>query len=102
MVLIPSVIFYILVFMSVYVQVFFLVTFLENKKKIVVRNGGIKLSHYPAVTIIVPSFNEEKTVYKTVRSLINLNYPKEKLQIFLIDDGSTDKTWDVISRFSKY
>src|SRR3989338_3792457 len=102
MVLIPSVIFYILIFMSVYVQVFFLVTFFENKKKIVVRNGGIKLSHYPAVTIIVPSFNEEKTVYKTVRSLFNLNYPKDKIKIFLVDDGSTDGTWGIIRRFEKY
>jgi len=97
-----SIIFYVLTFLSVYVQVFFLITFLENRKKIIIRNGVTKLSKYPAVTIMVPSWNEEKTVYKTVRSLLDLNYPKEKLKIFLIDDGSTDKTWDVISRFSKY
>lgn len=99
---ISSVVFYILTFLSVYVQVFFLITFLENRKKIIIRNGETKLAKYPSVTVMVPSWNEEKTVYKTVRSLLNLSYPKEKLQIFLIDDGSTDKTWDVISRFSKY
>ncbi len=99
---ITNVIFYILIFTSVYVQVFFLVTFLENRKKIVTRNGKISLDKYPAVTIVVPCWNEERTVYKTVRSLMNLNYPKDKLEIFLIDDGSTDGTWDIIRKFEKY
>jgi cellulose synthase/poly-beta-1,6-N-acetylglucosamine synthase-like glycosyltransferase len=99
---ITNVIFYILIFFSVYAQVFFLVTFLENRKKIVTRDGKIKLGHYPAVTIVVPCWNEEKTIYKTVRSLLNLNYPKNKLEIFLVDDGSTDGTWDIIRKFEKY
>jgi cellulose synthase/poly-beta-1,6-N-acetylglucosamine synthase-like glycosyltransferase len=85
-----------------YVQIFFFVTFLENRKKILIRNKEIKLSHYPKVTITVPCWNEEKTVYKTVRSLLNIHYPKDKIQIFLIDDGSTDNTFKVISKFSKY
>jgi len=99
---ISSVVFYVLTFFSVYVQVFFLITFLENRKKIIIRNGSIKLTKYPKVTIIVPSWNEEKTIYKTVRSLLNLNYPKNKLTIFLVDDGSTDNTWNAILKFSKY
>jgi len=101
MVSIGTVIFYILIFLSVYAQVFFLITFLENRKKIIIRKGSIKLSKYPAVTVIVPSFNEEKTIYKTIRSLLALNYPKDKVNIFLIDDGSTDGTWNVIQKFSK-
>ncbi|MFA5095358.1 MAG: glycosyltransferase [Candidatus Paceibacterota bacterium] len=99
---VSNVVLYILTFLSVYVQVFFLITFLENRKKIITRNGSVKLNHYPKVTIIVPSWNEEKTIYKTVRSLLDLNYPKDKIKIFLIDDGSTDGTWNAISRFSKY
>jgi len=102
MALATNIIFYVLIFLSVYVQVFFLVTFLENRKKIVVRNGKIKLRYYPAVTIVVPSFNEEKTVYKTVRSLMSLNYPKDKLKIFLVDDGSTDNTRNIINKFANY
>ena len=95
-------IFYILIFLSAYVQVFFFVTFLENRKKIVRRDGKITLLNYPSVTITVPSFNEEKTVEKTVNSLLNLNYPKDKIQIFLIDDGSTDNTLSVISKFAEH
>jgi cellulose synthase/poly-beta-1,6-N-acetylglucosamine synthase-like glycosyltransferase len=97
-----NVIFYILVFSSVYVQVFFFVTFLENRKKIVIRNGKIQLQNYPAVTIAVPCWNEEKTIGKTIHSLLNLNYPKDKIKIFLIDDGSTDGTLNEINKFNGY
>jgi cellulose synthase/poly-beta-1,6-N-acetylglucosamine synthase-like glycosyltransferase len=102
MTLIGSAILYIFLFLSVYVQVFFFITFLQNRKNIVTRKGEIKLSKYPAVTVAVPCWNEETTVYKTVRSLMGLNYPKNKLTIFLIDDGSTDNTLQVLNRFSKY
>src|SRR3989344_2719790 len=101
MVSFSDIIFYILIFLSVYIQVFFLVTFLENRKKIITRNGETKLARYPAVTIVVPCWNEERTVYKTIRSLLNLNYPKDKVKIFLIDDGSTDSTWNIIRKFEK-
>lgn len=99
---ISQTIFYILAFLSIYVQVFLLITFFQNKGKILTRSGEVKLSKYPSVTIMVPCWNEEKTIYKTVRSLLLLKYPKSKLDIFLIDDGSTDKTWEVINRFTKY
>ncbi len=93
---------YTLLFLATYVQIFFLITFLENRKKIVIRKGETKLSYYPAVTILVACWNEEKTVYKTVRSLLEMNYPKDKLKIFLVDDGSTDGTWKILQKFEKY
>ena len=99
---IQDAIFFICTFLSVYVQVFFLLTFLQNRKKILIRNGETKLSAYPAVTIAVPSFNEEETVENTLLSLLNLNYPKDKIKIFLIDDGSTDGTLDVMRKFENY
>jgi len=95
-----DIIFYVLIFLSVYVQVFFFVTFLENRKNIITRTGKIKLSSYPAVTVVVPCFNEENTVCETVQSLCDLDYPKDKLKIVLIDDGSTDNTFSKISKFA--
>lgn len=99
---ISDIILYILVFLSVYVQVFFLITFLENRKKIVTRSGRTTLQEYPAVTITIPCWNEESTVAKTVSSLLGVNYPKDKLKIFLIDDGSTDNTWQEIKKFESH
>jgi len=97
-----SLVFYTFIFASVYVQVFLLVTFLENNRKIITRTSKIKLSRYPAVSIVVPCWNEERTIYKTVRSLLALNYPKDKLNILLVDDGSSDGTWNIISKFAHY
>lgn len=102
MAILSSVIFYSLIFLSVYVQVFFFITFLENRKKIIVRTGNVNLNIYPQVTIVVPCWNEETTIEKTVLSLINLNYPKDKLNIFLVDDGSTDGTFEVLRKFTTH
>lgn len=97
-----NIIFYVLIFLSVYVQVFFFVTFLENRKKIIIRKGKTNLNHYRKVTIAVPCFNEEKTIEKTIRSLLSLNYPQDKIKIILVDDGSTDNTWSIINKYAKY
>lgn len=93
---------YVLTFLSVYVQVFFLITFLENRKNILIRTGKIELPEYPGVTIIVPCYNEEKTIGGTIDSLLSLDYPKEKLQLFIVDDGSKDNTWQVMQEFTKH
>ncbi len=91
--------FYIISFLAIYVQVFFLVTFFEYRKKISIRKDKIILKNYPTVTIIVPCYNEEKDISLTVDSLLNLNYPKSKLSIFVVDDGSKDNTWNVLQKY---
>ncbi len=53
----------------------------------------------PTVAIMVPCFNEETTVVGTVESLLALDYPREKLKIIVIDDGSTDNTWNEVQRY---
>src|ERR1035437_938275 len=92
---------YVFTFLSVYVQVFFLVTFLEKKKNILIRNSPIELEEYPGVTIIVPCYNESKTIIATIDSLLNLDYPKDKLHLIVIDDGSKDDTWQIIQDLAK-
>ncbi|MDO6767609.1 MULTISPECIES: glycosyltransferase [Cellulophaga] len=47
----------------------------------------------PTVTVIVPAYNEGKQVWATLKSLAKSDYPKEKLQLLSIDDGSKDDTW---------
>ena len=81
---------------------FFLITFLEKRKHILIRNKKIELKEYPGVTIIVPCYNEEKTIVGTIESLLNLDYPKEKLQLMIVDDGSKDNTWGIIQEFTKF
>ena len=47
----------------------------------------------PTCTVIVPAYNEGKLVWQTLLSLANSDYPKEKIQLISIDDGSQDDTW---------
>jgi len=85
-------------FISLYFEVFLLINFLE--KRAAFQSEELKSPHiFPSVTVIVPVFNEEKTVNKTVFSLLKLDYPKDKLKIIIVDDGSTDGTTEIIKRF---
>lgn len=97
--LIYNVVFYSLAFVSVYIQVFFLITFLQKRNQIIYSPDHLLLKSYPSVTIMVPCYNEEKTLEKTIKSLLALDYPREKLIIFIIDDGSRDGTWDLMQQY---
>ncbi len=47
----------------------------------------------PSVTVIIPAYNEGADVAKSIESIARSFYPREKLQIIAIDDGSKDDTW---------
>lgn len=94
---IGTVVAHIFLFVSLYFEVFLLVTFIERRKE--VSAFSEKPLTYPSVTVIVPCWNEGKTLAKTIRSLLSIEYPKEKLSIFAIDDGSTDDTWEKLQEF---
>ena len=93
-----EVITYGLLFISLYFEVFLLVAFLEWRLARRARGATsplCALRHEPLVTIVVPCFNEERTLKGTLESLLTLDYPKDKLDIIVVDDGSTDSTHDI-------
>ncbi len=61
------------------------------------------LENYPSVDILIAARDEEDNVAACLDSLLALNYPKDKLTIWVGDDASTDTTWQVIEEYaSKY
>lgn len=93
---------YILLFLTLYFEVFLVYTYLEHRPHFSPpTHSKRKPGQYPSVTIIVPAWNEEFTLGGTVNSLLSLDYPKEKLKIFIIDDGSTDNTYEVAKAYEK-
>ena len=48
----------------------------------------------PTCTVVVPAFNEGKQVCDTLLSIAASDYPREKMQIIAVDDGSQDDTWN--------
>ncbi len=57
------------------------------------------LKKYPTVTIVIPAYNEEKNVIATLSSLIKLDYPKNRLEIIIVNDGSRDDTQKLVQEF---
>jgi len=54
---------------------------------------------FPAITILIPAHNEEMVIYETVRSMLRLDYPKDKYQVVVINDGSSDRTAEIVGQF---
>src|SRR5215469_6563442 len=52
----------------------------------------------PGVSVLVPCHNEELVIADTIKALCALNYPTELLQILIVDDGSTDRTAEIVSQ----
>lgn len=58
-------------------------------------------SHQPSVTVMVVAHNEEKVILEKLNNIIELNYPKEKIEFLIASDNSTDRTNDIVKQFIK-
>ncbi|MGE5325333.1 MAG: glycosyltransferase family 2 protein [Actinomycetota bacterium] len=47
----------------------------------------------PSLTVIIPAYNEGEMVRKSIESVMQARYPRERLQVIVVDDGSVDDTW---------
>jgi cellulose synthase/poly-beta-1,6-N-acetylglucosamine synthase-like glycosyltransferase len=83
-----------LIYVSIYIGLFmisfYVLSYFSNPPKKFPKIADSKL---PTVSIIVPAWNEEKGIGKTLESLQKIDYPKDKLEIIVVDDGSTDNTY---------
>ena len=59
------------------------------------RSTGV-LEHRPNVAVVVPAWNEALVIGRTIDTLMKLEYPQERLRIYVVDDASTDETPDVV------
>lgn len=62
---------------------------------------GVSDDALPTLTVVVPAYNEGELVQQTLRSLATGDYPREKLQLIAVDDGSKDDTWEYIKRAAR-
>jgi hyaluronan synthase len=52
----------------------------------------------PSLTVIIPAYNEGPMVLQSIESAAKADYPHDRLEILVVDDGSKDDTWSYISR----
>jgi len=84
-----SLVVYITAYFGMVVSSILFITYFANRKNI--RDPITK--EFPFVSFIVPVYNEEKVIAETIRSISEINYPKNKYEIIIVDDGSTDNTY---------
>jgi len=58
---------------------------------------SVTSKYRPRVSIIVPAFNEEKVVARTIETLLEADYPNK--EIIVVDDGSKDNTYSIASKY---
>ena len=52
----------------------------------------------PDITVVIPAKNEEQVIESVIRTVFNSDYPSSKMQVIVVDDGSTDRTWEGMQR----
>lgn len=90
-----DVLFMMLSFVSVYFIVLFFILFFPERKRI---KKLPEIKSLPSVSVIIPSYNKEKVIAKTIEAVKNLSYPKSLIEIIAVDDGSTDGTYNALKK----
>lgn len=53
------------------------------------------------ITILIPAYNEQNSISDTIKHVMTLNYPKNKLEVIVINDGSSDNTSKIVRNLIK-
>lgn len=68
---------------------------LPRRKSVGVNTGPVSAASLPSVTLIVPACNEELWIARKIENSFALDYPRERLEIVIASDGSTDRTVEI-------
>ncbi|MBN1984092.1 MAG: glycosyltransferase family 2 protein [Chitinivibrionales bacterium] len=99
MMMIVKIVFFLSLFLLIYAYSIYPVllrTLQRVRKRKLVRKEGYK----PTVSILVPVYNEEKIIGAKIENCLALDYPKEKLQIMICSDCSSDGTSHIVSTYN--
>jgi len=58
----------------------------------------VEQKEFPAISIIIPAFNEESCILDTIENKLSADYPQDKIQIIVVSDESTDKTDEIVEQ----
>jgi poly-beta-1,6-N-acetyl-D-glucosamine synthase len=83
---------------SIIREMLFFLGAITDKSKRTARIMSRRPAFAPKVSVIVPAYNEEKTIASSFASVLSLNYPS--LEVIFVDDGSSDQTLEVVTEVS--
>lgn len=92
-------VYYVLIYFTLFVSVFWFAVFFDKRSRIL--KDPKPMRRLPSISILIPAFNEERGIAKTLDSVIGQDYPKGKLDVIVIDDASTDRTAEIVEGYVK-
>lgn len=94
-----KVVFWICVFVIFWANIGYPISIILLDKILKKKKLPKKLNYEPSVTIMIVAHNEEKVIKEKLENVLNLDYPKEKLEILISSDNSTDATNYIVKEF---
>lgn len=100
----------VLAFIGTVIVIYFLYLILvlrtEKKKEYIEKlntiiESSINPQELPEVTVLIPAYNEEETIYSKIKNISEFNYPKDKIHVLVADDNSNDKTQEIAQKAFK-
>ena len=93
--------FWISLFILLYTYIFYgiLLLFLVKIKSFFTRNALFDSEYFPQVTLLIAAFNEAEYIRDKILNTVDLDYPREKISILVVADGSTDETPQIVKEF---
>ena len=64
------------------------------------RRAGNHVDEWPTVSLLVAAYNEEESIGRKIENALSLDYPREKLEIIIASDGSTDATNEIVRSYA--
>lgn len=92
--------FWILLLLLVHCYVLFPVTLPFLSELFARRNRRTFKMTLPKVSVLVSAYNEEAVIEKKILNFLELDYPKDLLEILIGDDGSSDRTAEIVERYA--
>lgn len=92
-----DVIFFIYMFIGLYMISLFVFILLPNRNNLFSYPKG----RVEGVSIVMPCYNEAGHIGRAIESLLDLDWPKDKVEIIVVDDRSSDNSVEVISSYAK-
>ena len=83
---------------SLGIYILFVLFFLTGLRRL--KFSEKTIANWPTVAIVIEARNEEENLPDILQDLTQLDYPEELLQIIIVDDRSTDNTWQLIEHFA--
>lgn len=84
---------YFVYYVGLFVVIFYLTTFFEKKQEL----KSHETKTFPLISVVIPVYNKESIIRQTISCIKKQDYPKDKIEIITVDDGSKDNSLKVLN-----